>query len=75
MDTLLLAWSELLLFFIVFPLTFKALMAADLSQFFQKSAIWQIQTMYVLLSIALAGVVTATLIRLIDLTATVMGRF
>lgn len=75
MDALLLAWTELLLFFIIFPLTFKALMAADLGQFFQKGAVWQIQTIYILISIALAGVVTAVLINLIDLTATVLGRF
>jgi uncharacterized membrane protein YwzB len=73
MDPLQSAITELILFFILFPLTFKAMMAADISSIFKKGAIWQIQIIYIFISIGLAYLVTRGLMRLIELTSIIAG--
>jgi uncharacterized membrane protein YwzB len=73
MDPLQNAISELILFFIIFPITFKAMMAADISSIFKKGSVWQIQIIYIFISIGLAYLVTRGLMRLIELTSIIAG--
>ncbi len=68
MDPTQAALIELILFFIIFPVTFKAMMALDITKGFQKGAVWQIQIIYIFLSIALAYLVSSGLFRLIELS-------
>jgi uncharacterized membrane protein YwzB len=67
LDILQTSITELFLFFIIFAVTFKALMKLDIAPYFQKGAIWQIQVIYVFLSIALTYLVTSALMNLIRL--------
>ncbi len=68
MDPLTTAIFEALLFFIMLAVTFKAIITADITKIFQKGAIWQIQIIYIFLSIALAYLVTKALMNLIDIS-------
>ncbi len=68
MDPFFQALMELILFFIIFPVTFKAMMSFDLAKHFQKGAIWQIQIITIFLSLALSYLVTRTFAWLIELS-------
>ncbi|MFP4286314.1 MAG: DUF1146 family protein [Candidatus Izemoplasmataceae bacterium] len=65
MDILQTSITELFLFFLVFAITFKAMMKLELTQYFQKGAIWQIQVIYIFLSIALTYLVSSAIMNLI----------
>ncbi|MFH5881974.1 MAG: DUF1146 family protein [Candidatus Izemoplasmataceae bacterium] len=67
MDIVQTSITEIFLFFLIFIITFKAVMRLELAKYFQKGAIWQIQVIYVFLSIALAYLVTSALMNLIRL--------
>ncbi len=67
------ALIELLLFFIVFPLTFKALMSLDIGKMFQKGAIWQMQITVIFISIALSYLVTRGVMNLIELSTKLLS--
>ena len=68
MDPIQGALIELILFFIIFAVTFKAMMSLDITKAFHKGAVWQIQIIYIFLSIGLAYLVSSGLYRLIELT-------
>ncbi len=68
MDPFFATLMELLLFFVIFPVTFKAMMAVDLAKHFHKGAVWQIQIITIFLSLALSYLVTRTFAWLIDLS-------
>ena len=68
MDPFFTKLMELILFFIIFPVTFKAMMSVDLAKHFQKGAIWQIQIITIFLSLALSYLVTRTFAWLIELS-------
>ncbi len=56
---------EVLLFFILLAVTFKAMMSLDITRYFQKGAVWQIQIIYIFLSIALSYLVLQAVMNLI----------
>jgi len=64
---------ESLLFFIFLGLSFKALMASRIPEMFIKGAIWQIQIVTIFLSLALAYLVTQSLMRLIEISTSFIG--
>ena len=55
-------------FFIILGVSFKALMAFDIAKHFFKGAIWQMQITVIFLSIALSYLVTAAIMRLIQIS-------
>ena len=67
MDPIQSAILELILFFIIFPVTFKAMMSVDITPYFKKGAIWQMQIIYIFISLALAYLVVQALMQLIGL--------
>jgi uncharacterized membrane protein YwzB len=64
---------ESLLFFIFLGLSFKALMASRIPEMFIKGAIWQIQIVTIFMSLALAYLVTQSLMRLIEISTSFIG--
>ena len=64
---------EAILFFIFLGLSFKALMASRIPEMFIKGAIWQIQIITIFLSLALAYLVTQSVIRLIEISTSFLG--
>lgn len=67
------AMIEILLFFVIFPITFKALMSLDIGKMFHKGAIWQMQITVIFISIALAYLVTRGVMNLIEITTKLLG--
>ncbi|GEM_PF-550159 len=58
---------EVLFFFLILAVTFKAFMRLDITKHFQKGAIWQIQIVYIFTSIALSYLVLKAFMNLIEL--------
>ena len=67
------ALMELLLFFIVFPVTFKIFMALDINSWFRKGSVWQIQLFIIFSSIIMAYLFTRSIIHLIELSITLFN--
>ncbi len=63
-----LAILELILFFIIFPIMFKILMAMHIPQIFKKYAVWQIQLFIIFSSIILAYLFSRAIVHLIELS-------
>ena len=72
MGTFELAIMELLLFFIVFPVTFKAMMAVDINRLFRRGSVWQIQLLTIFSSIIVAYLLTRAIMHLITLATTLI---
>ena len=64
---------ETIVFFVFLGLSFKALMASRIPEMFIKGAIWQIQIVTIFLSLALAYLVTQSVIRLIEISTSFLG--
>ncbi len=64
---------EVFLFFIFLGVSFKALMATRIQSMFLRGAIWQIQIITIFLSLALAYLVTKAVIRLIEISTSLVG--
>ncbi len=64
---------ESILFFVFLGLSFKALMASRIPEMFIKGAIWQIQIVTIFMSLALAYLVTQSLMRLIEISTSFIG--
>ncbi len=62
---------ELVIFFITFPFVFMAFNAIDLSKFFKKGFVWQIQILYILSTIIFTYLFTKAIINLIYLTGSI----
>ncbi|MFW6298752.1 MAG: DUF1146 family protein [Bacillota bacterium] len=73
MDPLGLAILEGLLFFIIFAVTFKALMNVDITKAFQKGAIRDIQIIYIFLALALSYLVLKAIMNLVTISITIFG--
>ena len=73
MGTFELAIMELVLFFILFPVTFKAMMALDVNRFFRRGSVWQIQILYIFASIAVTYLVTRAIMHLITLATSLIS--
>ena len=71
MDIGILSILELLLFFISFPFIFTAFNAVDLSKFFKKGYIWQIQIIYILSSIIFTYLFVRAIMNLIELSGNI----
>jgi len=63
---------ELVIFFISFPFIFMAFNAIDLSKFFKKGFIWQIQILYIISTIIFTYLFTKAIINLIYLTGSAL---
>ena len=63
---------ELVIFFISFPFIFMAFNAIDLSRFFKKGFIWQIQILYIISTIIFTYLFTKAIINLIYLTGSAL---
>jgi uncharacterized membrane protein YwzB len=72
MDPQILHVLELVIFFISFPFVFMAFNAIDLSRFFKKGFIWQIQVLYILSTIIFTYLFTKAIINLIYLTGSIL---
>ena len=68
MDPQILHILEVVIFFITFPFVFMAFNAIDLSRFFKKGFIWQIQILYILSTIIFTYLFTKAIINLIYLS-------
>ena len=64
---------ELLMFFIVFPVTFKAMMAVNIAKHFQRGAIWQIQIMTIFISVVLSYLFVRAIMHMIELSTIIFG--
>jgi len=64
---------ESIIFFVFLGLSFKALMASRIPEMFIKGAIWQIQIVTIFMSLALAYLVTQSLMRLIEISTSFIG--
>ncbi len=64
----LVALLELILFFILFPVMFKIIMAMHIPTIFKKYAVWQIQLFTIFTTIILTYLLTRSLIHLIELS-------
>ncbi len=73
MNTNLINILEVFLFFIFLGVSFKALMATRIQSMFLRGAIWQIQIITIFLSLALAYLVTQAVIRLIEISTSLVG--
>ncbi len=73
MDPVALGIFETLLFFILLALSFTALMRIDLTKYFQKGAIWQIQIIYIFTAIALSYLVLKAIMNLITISLRILG--
>ncbi len=62
-----LAILEFFLFFLFFGISFKALMAVDVGQFFLKNALWQIQIITIFTALIMGYLVSRLVMHLIDL--------
>ena len=62
---------ELLLFFIAFPFIFTAFNAFDLSRFFKKGHIWQIQVIYIFSTIIFTYLFVRAVMNLIELSGNI----
>ncbi len=71
MDIGILSILELLLFFISFPFIFTAFNAVDLSKFFKKGYIWQIQIIYIFSSIIFTYLFVRAIMNLIELSGNI----
>ncbi len=58
---------EVLLFFLILAVTFKAFMSLDITKHFRKGSVWQIQIVYIFASIALSYLVLKAFMNLIEL--------
>ena len=68
METLF-AILELILFFIIFPISFKILMAIHIPNIFKKYAVWQIQLFIIFMSVIMAYLFTRAIVHLLELSA------
>ena len=59
---------ELVIFFLTFPFVFMAFNAIDLSRFFKKGFIWQIQIIYIFSTIIFTYLFTKAIINLVYLS-------
>ncbi|MFP4077591.1 MAG: DUF1146 family protein [Bacillota bacterium] len=73
MDPLGLAIFEGLLFFVIFAITFKALMKMDITPIFQKGAIREMQIVYIFLAIALSYLVLKAIMNLVSISITIFS--
>ena len=71
MDVGILSILELLLFFISFPFILTAFNAFDLSKFFKKGHIWQIQIIYIFSSIIFTYLFVRAIMNLIELSGNI----
>lgn len=62
-----LAILEFFLFFLFFGISFKALMAVDIGQFFLKNAIWQMQIVTIFTALIMGYLMSRLLMHLIEL--------
>jgi len=68
MPTELLVLFELVLFFIVFAISFQAFSAFDLEKFFKKGYTWHIQIIYIFSAIIFSYLFTKAIVNLVDLS-------
>lgn len=73
MDPLGLAIFEGLLFFVIFAITFRALMKMDITPIFQKGAIRDMQFIYIFLAIALSYLVLKAIMNLVTISITIFS--
>jgi len=71
MDTNILNILELILFFIAFPFIFQAFNAFDLSKFFKKGFVWQIQILYIFGSVIFSYLFVRAIMNLIYLSGSI----
>ncbi len=71
MDPNILHFLELIIFFISFPFILTAFNAIDLSKFFKKGFIWQLQVLYITSAIIFTYLFTKAIINLIYLTGSI----
>ena len=64
---------EILIFFLSFPFVFMAFNAIDLSHFFKKGFVWQIQILYILSTIIFTYLFTKAIINLIYLSGSLLS--
>lgn len=73
MDPLGLAIFEGLLFFVIFAITFRALMRIDITKAFQKGYIREMQIVYIFMAIALSYLVLKAIMNLVTISITIFG--
>lgn len=59
---------QLTLFFVMLPITFKALMSLRIEELFKKNHIWQIQVMFIIFSVILSYFFVDALMGLVRLS-------
>lgn len=64
---------EIVIFFITFPFVFVAFNSIDLSRFFKKGFIWQIQVLYILSTVIFTYLFTKAIINLIYLSGSILA--
>ncbi|MCK5388393.1 MAG: DUF1146 family protein [Candidatus Izimaplasma sp.] len=64
---------EIIIFFLTFPFVFMAFNAFDLSKFFKKAMIWQIQIIYIFSAIIFTYLFTKAIINLIYLSGSLLS--
>jgi uncharacterized membrane protein YwzB len=72
MSANLLAIFELLLFFVVFGISFQIFSAFDLSKFFKKGFTWQIQIIYIFSTVIFSYLFTKAIVNLIALSSSLL---
>ena len=73
MDVNVLNIIEFFLFFVTFALVFQAFNAFDLSKFFKKGHIWQIQVIYVASTIVFSYLIVKAFMNLIYLSTEIFS--
>ncbi len=68
MDQMFFDMFEAILFFVLLGITFQAMMRLDITKYFQKGAVWQMQIIYIFLSIGLSFLVLQAVMNLINIT-------
>ena len=73
MNPTVLAILELVIFFLTFPSVFLAFNAIDLSKFFKKGFLWQIQILYIFGAVIVTYLFTRAIINLVYLSLTILS--
>ena len=73
MNPTVLAILELVIFFLTFPFVFLAFNAIDLSKFFKKGFLWQIQILYIFWAVIVTYLFTRAIVNLVYLSLTILS--